>query len=86
MRRLQAYDVMFQTRSSATTSALAQLSKQAAHPQASIGYKRAFKLLEIMSTFLIRYPDSAKAYPHVSSAPYSCFNWQAFRQRVTNAK
>ena len=86
MNKLRAYNILFQTRSETTSSALELLNKQAIHPQASVGYVKAWKLVEILSSFLIRYPDHAKTYPYVSSAPFSCTNWPSFRQRILAAK
>eukprot|EP01083_Nonionella_stella_P068732 182704_1 len=83
---LLAYDTLFYGRSQATESAVAQLETQAKHPQSSAGYKRAARLLRILSSFLIRDPHSLKRYSYVHSTPVSCTSWQSFRTQVRESK
>ena len=70
-----AYDKLFQARSDATQTALTQLTQQALHPQATAGYKRAAELLRIVSSFLMRHPETTNRYPYIFSGPSSCTDW-----------
>lgn len=73
--QFNAFETLFKSRSEATESTLKQLDLQAGQPGSSCGYKRAARLLRIVSAFLSRVPDSSKRYPYMTSAPKMCIDW-----------
>ena len=84
--RLRAYERLFEMRSTATAQAKEELNKMADHAQASDGYKRAAKLLNSVSSFLIRSPVSTERYPFVLSEPSLCISWSRFKRQVMDSK
>ena len=81
---MNAYEVLFKTRSDAMNSAIQQLKIQAAHPQALAGYKRASELLNILGIFLVRDPDYTQKFPYIMSRQISCISWSKFKQKVVD--
>merc|ERR1712129_9722 len=84
--KLKAYERLFETRSVATAQAKDELNKMAKHAQASVGYKKAAKLLNIMSTFLVRNPLTTNAYSYLMSGPNMCMSWNSLQQQIMDVR